>query len=109
MSRVEPIAREPAPGPEAGTSPAPAVRTALVSTRRLARLFPSPALDASGRPTTTRIGRLSARARHGLRLLWVRAQFHFHWAWPDRRSLVQFRMRLRLAMLRLRHRRTLGR
>ncbi len=107
MIHVEPIAAEPTREPAA--PPVPAVRTALLSTRRLAALFPEPALDPAGHPTSTRLDRWSARLRHGLRLSWARFLFRLRWVHPTRQALVSLRLRLRLAFVRLRHRRKLFR
>lgn len=107
MTRIEPSTAEPACEPEAPT--APAVRTALLSTRRLATLFPEPALDPSGQPTTTRLDRASARFRHAWRLTWARLLFRLRWVEPTKQALVRLRLRIRLALLRIRHRRKLKR
>lgn len=87
----------------------PEVRTALLSTRRLAALFPEPILGPQGRPTSTRLERGLARLRHARRLGWARLQFRLRWIETVRQALVRVRLQLRLRLLRLRHRRTLGR
>ena len=105
MTRVEPIAAE--PSCEIASPTPTAVRTALLSTRRLAALFPEPALDPAGQSTSTRFDRWSARLRHGLRLSRARVLFRLRWVHPARQALVSLRLRLRLALLRWRHRRKL--
>jgi hypothetical protein len=90
-------------------APEPAVRSALVSTRRLALLFPSPELDGSGRPLSSAVDRLAARLRHRCRLATCRLWFLGRRLEPIRAAWVALRLRLRLALMRLRHGRSLRR
>jgi hypothetical protein len=96
-----------APASEQTPVPPPVVRTALLSTRRLAALFPEPALDSDGRPESSGLDRASAALRRRARLLWTRALFRLGRVVPTRQGLVQLRMKLRLTLLRLRHARRL--
>lgn len=108
MTEVVPQAAETGLARASEPNPAPVpVRTALLSTRRLASLFPEPTLDSDGRPESSDLDRAVASLRRRARLLWARAVFRLGWIEAARRGLVQLRMRLRLALLRLRHARRL--
>lgn len=83
------------------------VRTALLSTRRLAALFPEPTLDSEGRSESSGLDCAVASLQRRARLFWTRTVFRFGWVPSARRGLVQLRMKLRLTLLRLRHARRL--
>lgn len=103
MSRAERRDRPP------DAAPAVPIRTALVSTRRLAQLFPTPGLDATGLPEATRLGRGGIALRRLLRLTWARLRFRLwrHGPLPGLVLLAESRMRVRLALLKIRHRKRL--
>jgi hypothetical protein len=89
---------------EAESVPAP--RLTLVSARRLALLFPALA-DPTATSPLSRLERALIRVRCQTRLVWVRLIFRFGAMGLLAPRLAHARLRLRLAWLRLRHRRTL--
>ncbi len=91
-----------------GSTPAPQPRTSLVSSRRLAQLFP-PATTSEPSGPLPWLRRLEIWFRVRLRLLWARAHFRARGLLALRPTLVQWRMRLRLALLRWKHRHRLRR
>jgi hypothetical protein len=101
------VAHDALPDPRTPTV-GPPVRTAMVSTRRLALLFPSPELDRRGELRSTRLDRLAAGLRRRRRLLACRLWFFGRRLEPLRVKLVTARLRLRLALIRLRHASRLG-
>lgn len=94
--------REPEPSASAK------VRTALVSTRRLALLFPEPELGRGGQPDSSWFDRLAAGLRHRRRLAATRLWFRFQRLDALKMALRSGRMRLRLMLMRLRHGRLLA-
>ncbi len=86
-----------------------AIRSAMISTRRLAIVCPSPALDGRGQPESSWIDRLWTRTRYRMRLRGVRLVFRYPALGQIVPRLVELRMNLRLRWLKLRVRRHLKR
>jgi hypothetical protein len=83
------------------------IRSAMLSTSRLLIVCPSPALSAEGKPESSWLGRRRARLRYLVRLWSVRAAYRHRGVLRVKAQLVQLRMLLRLALLRVRVRRRL--
>ncbi len=85
----------------------PEIRTAMVSTRRLAIVCPTPALDAQGRPEASRLDHQRARLSHLMRLWGARLSFRHRRLAQFAPRLVEMRMSVRLAVMKYRVKRRL--
>lgn len=97
----------PAPVPRSEVEAVP-IRSAMLSTRRLSLVCPSPSLDCRGRSSSSRLDRNWARARFLARLWSIRLSFRFRGLAELPSRVVALRMSLRLAVLKYRVRRRAG-